>query len=313
MKENHPPRGRGKGVVWAWAAAYAACTGLVFAALALWLPDRPGGPQTRQLLFCGWVLVLAVAGVFFQCRRSWHSTEETLAQTELERTNQHMREIQLQKRKEQLNALQNQINPHFLYNTLDTIRGLAIEKEALDIANIVATLSSMFKYSMDYADSLVPVGDEIEHLKSFLKIQAIRFPKKFTFEQITECSQRALREVQIPKLVLQPIVENVFTHAFKKRAVSGRITLHLMAADTEFRIMVSDNGAGIRDEQVLALNRMFAAPQDEKNASSGEHSSIALYNIDSRIKMYCGEAYGLHITSTVGYGTTVTVSLPVAG
>lgn len=163
---------------------------------------------------------------------------------------------------------------------------------------------------MDYADSLVPVGDEIEHLRSFLKIQAIRFPKKFTFEQITECGYRELHEVQIPKLVLQPIVENVFTHAFKKMLSSGRITLHLMVTDTDFKIMVSDNGTGISDEQVLALNRMFAVPQDEKSAMSGEHSSIALYNIDSRIKMYCGEQYGLHITSTVDYGTTVTVSLP---
>jgi len=126
---------------------------------------------------------VAIMGVFSHRMLSRRNVQEKLTQSELERTNQHMREIQLQKRKEQLNALQNQINPHFLYNTLDTIRGLAIEKEALDIANIVATLSSMFKYSMDYADSLVPVGDEIEHLRSFLKIQAIRFPKKFTFEQ----------------------------------------------------------------------------------------------------------------------------------
>ena len=147
-------------------------------------------------------------------------------------------------------------------------------ERALDIANIVATLSSMFKYSMDYADSLVPVGDEIEHLRSFLKIQAIRFPKKFTFEQITECGYRELHEVQIPKLVLQPIVENVFTHAFKKMLSSGRITLHLMVTDTDFKIMVSDNGTGISDEQVLALNRMFAVPQDEKSAMSGEHSPI---------------------------------------
>lgn len=307
--EKAPHGGRGKGAFWAGAAAYAACTGLIFAAL-FWLLGRLGKPQAGRLLFCGWALILAVTALFGRAMHRRRGTEEKLAQTELERTNQHMREIQLQKRKEQLNALQNQINPHFLYNTLDTIRGLAIEKDALDIANIVATLSSMFKYSMDYADSLVPVGDEIEHLKSFLKIQAIRFPQKFTFEQITECSQRELREVRIPKLVLQPIVENVFTHAFKKRAVTGRITLHLIAADTEFRILVSDDGAGIRDEQVLALNRMFAAGQDEMNPSSGEHSSIALYNIDSRIKMYCGEAYGLHITSTVDYGTTVTVSLP---
>ena len=309
MKREKAPLGKYVEIFWPAIAAYAACTALVFLAL-YYLLCRYSGLEGGRVLFGGSIILVAIMGVFSHRMLSRRNVQEKLTQSELERTNQHMREIQLQKRKEQLNALQNQINPHFLYNTLDTIRGLAIEKEALDIANIVATLSSMFKYSMDYADSLVPVGDEIEHLRSFLKIQAIRFPKKFTFEQITECGYRELHEVQIPKLVLQPIVENVFTHAFKKMLSSGRITLHLMVTDTDFKIMVSDNGTGISDEQVLALNRMFAVPQDEKSAMSGEHSSIALYNIDSRIKMYCGEQYGLHITSTVDYGTTVTVSLP---
>ena len=290
------------------AVAYAACTALVFFVLYRLLRRYSGRPG--WVLLGGWVAILVLMGLLGYRMFSRRNVQEKLTQSELEHANRHMREIQLQKRKEQLNALQNQINPYFLYNTLDTLRGLAIEREAMDVADIVATLSSMFKYSMDYANSLVPVSDEIEHLKSFLKIQAIRFPRKFTFEQITECEFRELHEVQIPKLVLQPIVENVFTHAFKKTLTGGRVTLRLTATDVDFQIQVSDNGAGIGDEQVLALNRMFGGAQDAERPMDGEHSSIALYNIDSRIKMYCGERYGLHITSTVDYGTTVTISLP---
>ena len=230
------------------------------------------------------------------------------AVSELEKARAHVQEIWLQKRKEQLNALQNQINPHFLYNTLDTIRGLAIEQEAMEVADIVATLSSMFKYSMDYTSFLVPVNGELEHLNSFLKIQKIRFPSKFSFEQIMECEPQDLKQVQMPKLVLQPIVENVFTHGFRKMAAGGKIELRLVATDVEFQMIITDNGAGIGDEQVLALNQMF------RNGVMMEkmHSGIALYNINSRIKMYCGEAYGLHIASTPGYGTEVTISLPAS-
>lgn len=144
MKREKAPLGKYVEIFWPAIAAYAACTALVFLAL-YYLLCRYSGLEDGRVLFGGWIILVAIMGVFSHRMLSRRNVQEKLTQSELERTNQHMREIQLQKRKEQLNALQNQINPHFLYNTLDTIRGLAIEKEALDIANIVATLSSMFK------------------------------------------------------------------------------------------------------------------------------------------------------------------------
>ena len=288
------------------AAACVGCLGAVF--LWMWRCLRRAPNKTGTVLLAGGAACLALTALLVWFFSSARRRREQYAQRELERANRDMREIQLQKRKEQLNALQNQINPHFLYNTLDTIRGLAIERGAMDVADIVATLSSMFKYSMDYANSLVPVSDELEHLNSFLRIQAIRFPRKFTFEQRMECEFRDLNRVRIPKLVLQPIVENVFTHAFRRMLFGGRIVLRLVASEEEFQILVTDNGAGMRDEQVLAMNRMFRACEPERH-SDGGHSSIALSNIDARIKMYCGERYGLYIASTPDYGTTVTVSL----
>lgn len=265
-------------------------------------------PRAAALAGVGCFAVAAASILWLFARRT---RQDTSARSELDRTRRHMQEIQLQKRKEQLNALQNQINPHFLYNTLDTIRGLAIEREAMDVADIVATLSSMFKYSMDYAAYMVPLSDELEHLNSYLKIQALRFPKKFTFRQCMDCDPWDLHQIRTPKLVLQPIVENVFTHAFRRISQGGQICLRLQATDVDFRIIVSDNGAGMEDERVLALNRMFRTGVMESDAQGGAQGSVALYNINSRIRMYCGDAYGLHIASTADYGSEVTLTLPL--
>lgn len=269
------------------------------------------GARFLPVLLGGGLLCLAGAVGLLAVLLRWQNRDESQARLELDQARAHMQEIQLQKRQEQLNALQNQINPHFLYNTLDTIRGLAIEQGAMDVADIVATLSFMFKYSMDYATFMVPVSEELEHLNSYLKIQSLRFPDKFTFVQQMDCEFRDIHQVQTPKLVLQPLVENIFSHAFQKLQTGGRITLRMVDTDVNFQIIVSDNGTGIEDDRVLALNRMFAGGE-RAQTTAGANTGIALYNINSRIRMYCGEEYGLHIASTVGYGTEVTVSLPLA-
>lgn len=236
-------------------------------------------------------------------------------QQELDETKRHMQEMELQKKREQLNALQSQINPHFLYNTLDTIRGMAVEQEAFEIADIVGTLSSMFKYSMDYTCPVVALRDEILHLKRYLKIQEMRFPGRFSFEQVGECQKQDLYETMIPKFALQPIVENAFSHGLRGAARNGKITIRYIRAEKEIRIIVSDNGMGIPDDKVLALNREFRragclelSEESEKETKDG--TGIALKNIDMRIKMYCGEQYGLYIASTMGLGTDVTLTLP---
>lgn len=252
------------------------------------------------------LITLALYRVVYIRRKNYiEKAKEELA---LARKTTH--EEQLQKRKEQLKALQNQINPHFLYNTLDTIRGLAIERDAMDVADIVATLSAMFKYSIDYSNSIVSINDELTHLHSFLKIQSIRFPNKFDYEQIVDCEPSRIYKAQMPKLVLQPLVENVFTHAFVKTSVGGKVRLTMIESNVDFKIIISDNGIGMREDMAMALNRMFEGEEnsdDEIFAQSG----IALYNINQRIKMYMGERYGLHIDSTPDFGTDITIFLPL--
>jgi len=257
------------------------------------------------LLCVGVILLLAVMVGKVQERY------KQLIQSELFESRRYTQEIQLQKRQEQLNALQSQINPHFLYNVLDTIRGMAIEEGNIHVADIIATLSAMFKYSMDYASSLVTISNEIAHLEWYLKIQDMRFPERFHFEQVQECDFKDLQAITLPKLTLQPIVENAINHGFRNKSEGAIIRIRYIRTQVNFQIIVSDNGQGMEDDRVLALNQSFHLSGEAADNLWKSTSGIALANIDSRVKIYCGESYGLHIASTEGIGTDVTLLLPI--
>ena len=261
----------------------------------------------KILVFVSCVGVVVPTLYFTKCEIECYHRQ---IQNELLETKRFAQEMQLQKRQEQLNALQSQINPHFLYNALDTIRGMAIEENCMNVAEIIATLSHMFKYSMDYSSSLVTLNNEITHLEHYLKIQDMRFPGRFRFEQVYECDFKDLQAVTIPKLTLQPIVENAINHGFKNQMANAVICLRYIRAQTNFEIVVSDNGIGIEDEMVLSLNREFLKASGMTEGMWPDRDGIALSNIDSRMKIYCGETYGLHIVSTLGKGTDVTLTLP---
>lgn len=265
-------------------------------------------PPWALWVYFACLVLFCLAGLWLYRGRRTRQGAELM--DELAETKSHIQQIQLQKRQEQLNALQSQINPHFLYNTLDTIRGMALEKDSPEIANIVAALASMFKYSMDYSSTRVTVIDELSHLEQFLKIQTMRFPGKFSFEPIFECEYDTLYKVSIPKMTLQPIVENAISHGLKSRSSEGRITARFILSDYAFSITISDNGVGIDEKTVMALNRSFQANQAGIDGGDIPQFGIALANIDLRTKLYCGESYGLHVTSTQGLGTAVTVTLP---
>ncbi len=265
---------------------------------------------TMPLLLAYIAMALLCCIIIFILLRSRRRTVPVEFVHELIETRNHVQQIQLQKRQEQLNALQSQINPHFLFNTLDTIRGLAIEKNSPEIADIVGSLASMFKYTMDYDSTRVTVADELSHLERFLQVQSMRFPGKYSFTQIYECPYDTLYKVSIPKLTLQPIVENAISHGLKARSSGGIITIRYILSDMEFSIIISDNGMGIPEDMVVMLNQSFrlndAGPERNESSTLG----IALANIDMRIKFFFGESYGLYIASTPGLGTDVTIRLP---
>lgn len=209
----------------------------------------------------------------------------------------------------EIGALQSQINPHFLYNTLDSIRGQALIDHSPVIADMTEALSVLFRYSVSRSGDLVTLREEFRCVEKYLMIQQFRFSGKFVFQkQIDE----HLLSCLIPRLTLQPIVENAIYHGLETRAEGGVITLSLVQCGTYLVVRVSDNGIGISESQLIAINeklRVSSLTSVPPTAKKG--SGIALSNVHRRIRLAFGESYGLVISSLPGSGTDVEVTLPI--
>ncbi|WP_054023901.1 sensor histidine kinase [Bacillus sp. FJAT-28004] len=207
----------------------------------------------------------------------------------------------VQEREAQLRALQAQINPHFLYNTLDTINWIAIGRNAHDISQMIDGLAKYFRLSLNKGRDLVSISDELNLAKVYLEIQQTRFPKSFTFYfEIDEDLDR----YEMPKLTLQPLVENALLHGIRKsKSKSGTIRIRACRDGEDLVLSVTDDGIGMEQELACSL---LTKPQPDLH-SDGAGSSYGLYNVNERIKLFAGETYGLDIYSKLGEGTTVSV------
>ena len=211
-------------------------------------------------------------------------------------------------------ALQNQTNPHFLYNTLDSIRGDALAAGAQSIADITEALSTFFRYTITETRNLVTIGEELENVHNYFVIQQYRFGDKLTMDVDIKDNRDEILRMQCPKLFLQPIIENAIFHGLERRKDDGLLTISIEQADEDLHVDISDNGAGIPAEQLIALNKSLSrvsvgAIMEEPNGKKG---GIALKNVCRRIKLLFGERYGIHISSIVGIGTKVEVVLPIS-
>ncbi|MEI8201053.1 MAG: sensor histidine kinase [Eubacteriales bacterium] len=214
---------------------------------------------------------------------------------------------QIEKRNAQIRALQAQINPHFMYNTLQVIGGMALKKNAPEIYSVTLALSDILRYSLNFSREMVPLKEEIQYLQSFLKIQNERFANRINLKiDIPE----DLMDCRIPKLILQPVLENSFEHGLVEKTgewmikIGGSIT-----PNGDLLLVVSDNGLGIRPDR-LARIREELARGAEKAIGSGLH--IGLNNVNSRIRLRnSGGEYGVAIESEEGSGTTVTVLMKI--
>ncbi len=209
--------------------------------------------------------------------------------------------VQKLKRKEtELKMLQFQINPHFLYNTLNLISSLAVLDGDGRIESIADSMAEMFRYNMQSGDT-VTAEDEINLIKRYLAIQELRFPKKFQVEyQLDE----TLLKSRIEKFVLQPVVENIFAHNRAKGKLEIRISLK-RESDNVFTLSVWDNGFGIEKEKLAELNQKL------EQADIEENQSIGIFNVNSRLKKQAGEIYGLKLYSEYGEWTEAVMTLPV--
>lgn len=217
------------------------------------------------------------------------------------------------KRQAQYLALQNQINPHFLYNTLEGIRSEALVEGNTSISSMCEALSTFFRYTINHVRNLVPLSMELNNTNNYFFIQQYRFGDKLSLKLsfLDDCQEEALK-VRIPKLTLQPIVENAIVHGLERKSGPGEVHILIEILDSRLLIIVKDNGVGMDDENLNKLRRILATKDfsqvDESNKESG---GIALLNVNQRIKILFGERYGLDINSCLNLGTDITISLPI--
>lgn len=251
--------------------------------------------------------VALLLGLFVTGKRGYRQVEEELYSSRMK-----LLQEQLQNREERLKALQSQINPHFLYNTLDTIRSMALEKGEGELSDVVTILALMFRYSMDYSNPIVPLNHEIAQVMRYMKIQRLRFPGRFVVEEVRECTESELQRVMLPKFCLQPLVENAISHAFRSKSEDCRLIIRYLAMKRGFQISVEDNGGGMEEAEVAYINRLCSGNAGGKN-EDGIPGGIALQNIFARLKLYFGEQASMHIYSTKGIGTNVVITVPFTG
>jgi two-component system sensor histidine kinase YesM len=210
---------------------------------------------------------------------------------------------QLQKRAE-LNMLQAQINPHFLYNTLNAIYSIAELQRSEEIAVMARSLSSMYRYNIKSGDE-VTIQNELEQIKNYVTIQQIRFLGKFDVRYEVD---EELYSYKILKFLLQPLVENSFYHGLEPKGGKGNLLLSIVRKWTVLHIRIEDDGVGLDEQKLAELNRMFETSGQALTADSKQH--FALYNVYARIKHFYGNAYGMKITSRVNEGTCVEITIP---
>ncbi|MCI3921114.1 sensor histidine kinase [Paenibacillus sp. TRM 82003] len=214
-------------------------------------------------------------------------------------------EMHLRQKETELKMLQAQINPHFLYNSLDTIRGMALEYDRDEIASMAGALARLLRYNVKEAGTTVAVRQELEIGEVYLRIQKFRFEEKLAYA--FDVPAWAM-EQQLPKLTLQPIVENAIVHGLEPSARPIRITVTAEREGPDaFVLTVADTGLGMTEERLRLVNDRLAGGVDVGSAGGGH---IGIDNVHRRIRYVFGEAYGLTIRSKPGEGTEVAVRLP---
>lgn len=206
-----------------------------------------------------------------------------------------------EKRKSEFDSLQAQINPHFLYNTLDIIVWQIENEKQSEAVHTVTALARFFRLSLGKGKNIVTVKDEIEHVKNYLMIQHMRFKNKFDYE--FDIAEDVL-ELPSLKLMLQPLVENAIYHGMEFMDGDGMIMVKAWREEDELYLSVADNGLGMTEDKVEMILT------GKSTSGNGRGSGIGVKNVNERIKLYFGEAYGLTIDSEPDEGTTVIIHLP---
>jgi two-component system sensor histidine kinase YesM len=224
----------------------------------------------------------------------------------LKEEKENVKNVQKQKRLAELKALQAQINPHFLYNTLNAITWQAADQGASEISILSNSLGKFFRLSLSNGNEIITLKDEIEHVRSYLNIQRIRYKTKLNYEIEVE---EELLGIPTIKLILQPLVENSIYHGIKLKDSEGLIRIYSSKHIGEngilvVKLCVEDNGYGIEEDKLLSINSGLMEGKNHQKEGYG------IYNVNERIKLYYGEDYGLMFESKFGEWTRATIIIP---
>lgn len=211
-----------------------------------------------------------------------------------------IRKNEHEKRKMEKKLLQSQINPHFLYNTLDSVIWMIESGEYSGAEEMVSLLAKFFRVSLSRGDDIISLEKELEHATSYLAIQNIRFKDKFEFN--VDADKRLLCYM-CPKLVIQPLLENAIYHGMDGKYDDGEISINIYEKNKKIYIDVVDNGLGMSAEQVDYI-------MHNKVVSGKRGSGIGVKNVDERIKLIYGDEYGVEIISEPDEGTTARIIIP---
>ncbi len=213
--------------------------------------------------------------------------------------------LEIENKSSQLKVLQSQINPHFLYNAFQSIGTLALQLKAVPVYSLLTSLSNIMRYSMNMKEDIVPLSAEVNHVKSYLKLQKQRFEEQLNFEFEIE---KRTEEVLVPKMILQPIVENCFKHGFDQQIEKAMIIIKARIEDNhDLYISIEDNGIGISEDELECLRReLFYGGSKEIQ----KRDTIGLKNIYDRLQIYYCNKVKMAVNSSQAGGFIVTITIP---
>ena len=210
--------------------------------------------------------------------------------------------LDIEKKQAEINALQSQINPHFLFNTMESIRMNLLKKKDYENSEIIQKFAKLLRKTIDWKADKLPLKQELELIETYLNIQKYRYKDKFTFEiRIDE----DLEDYVIPKFSLQPIVENAIYHGIEMKKGTGKLEIYSEIQDNFLKIIVKDDGVGIENEKLELIKAQLSAI-----TSQYSKDSIGIWNVHQRLRISFGPEYGLNVESKEGFGTTFELLLP---
>ena len=224
-----------------------------------------------------------------------------------EQLNSRIIEAEVYKRHSEIAMLRSQINPHFLYNTLETIKGMAFAVGSADIVQMVGSLSKVYRYSVKGAE-FVPLREETDMLSDYLGIQQVRFPGRYEVESAFEPDTM---DCLLPRMLLQPLVENALQHGLELKKRGGVLALSSRIIDETLVLSVQDNGCGFPTDMLVELQGELAREEDNRDIFTSRNVKIGILNVHGRLRRYYGKEYGLTVESRPDHRTTVTARLPV--